>query len=122
MSYFQVQEAVKALANTSKMEAVSMSSIQEQCVLRAVLSEYQRTGNEEVPFSALCQAYALVCNVEEVKPLGSENLTAACASLSNTHLLVACPGLSEWTKKYRLGIPVDDFVLSVNMKQQGLQR
>ena len=86
--------------------------------MEGLLRHYQKTGMEEVPFHALARSYESNCLSQQARILPSEQLAVVCSKLVGANLLVACPGLFDWTKKYRLGVSVDDFQMGLGLAKE----
>lgn len=87
---------------------IKSCSTQNKLLLRAVISEYERTGHDEMPFSAVIARYKEVCRLDGVDPLPATAAYDSCMRLASSRLLVAAPGKSSWTRKFRLGLSVED--------------
>uniref|UniRef100_A0A914VXB6 Origin recognition complex subunit 1 n=1 Tax=Plectus sambesii TaxID=2011161 RepID=A0A914VXB6_9BILA len=103
-----VQSAVKELASRAPVEMIKSCSTQSKLLLRAIIAEYERTGHDEMPFAAVIGRYKELCAIDNVRPLPTSGAYDCCMRLASSRLLVAAPGKCCWTRKFRLGLPVED--------------
>ena len=118
LSMGRVQSVLRRMRETEWMEWVRGVSGASRLLLEAAVSEYERTGHEEVSLGALMGAYRDHATLRGEGALGREELLRLVASLAEARLVVLLPAVSVWNRFLRLNLPIQDinFALAQHRK------
>uniref|UniRef100_A0A8D1IS53 Origin recognition complex subunit 1 n=1 Tax=Sus scrofa TaxID=9823 RepID=A0A8D1IS53_PIG len=106
-------EAVDEMFSSSYITAIKNSSVLEQSFLRAILTEFRRSGLEEATFQQVYSQHVALCRMEGLPyPTMSETM-AVCSHLGSCRLLLVEPSRNDLLLRVRLNVSQDDVLYAL---------
>ncbi|XP_078526743.1 origin recognition complex subunit 1 [Lissotriton helveticus] len=111
-----VMEALEEMFSSPYVIAIRNSSVLEQCFLRAVLSEFRRSGLEETLFQQVYHQLVALCRIEGLPPPTMSEAMAVCLRLGACRLLLVEPSKNDLLLRVRLNVSQDDIMYALKVE------
>ncbi|KAJ1170182.1 hypothetical protein NDU88_002063 [Pleurodeles waltl] len=111
-----VVEALEEMFSSPYVIAVRNSSVLEQCFLRAVISEFRRSGLEEALFQQVYPQLVALCRIEGLQPPTMSETMAVCLRLGACRLLLVEPSKNDLLLRVRLNVSQDDIMYALKVE------
>ncbi|XP_053285825.1 origin recognition complex subunit 1 [Pleuronectes platessa] len=108
-----VMEALNEMFSSAYITAIKCASVQEQLLLRAVITEFRRLGLEEATFQQVFVQHQALCRVEGLQPVGVSEGLAVCQRLGACRLLLLEPSRLGVLQRVRLNVSQDDVLYAL---------
>lgn len=89
------------------------ASFYERLFMHACVSEFHRTGVEELVLHSVHYQLSELCRIEGYEPLSFEQACLICESLSALRLIVSEASRQDFFRKLRLNLPADDVMFAL---------
>ncbi|XP_037781612.1 LOW QUALITY PROTEIN: origin recognition complex subunit 1-like [Penaeus monodon] len=103
-----VDQALKEMFTSPKITAIRSCSLMEKNVLRAVVSEFLRTGLEEAVFVRVLDQYNSLCRFDGVEPSTMSEVMCIVNRLTSQRLILTEHSRNDLNLRLRLNISTDD--------------
>ncbi|XP_042212573.1 origin recognition complex subunit 1-like [Homarus americanus] len=103
-----VDQAIKEMFTSPKITAIRSCSMMEQFVLRAVVSEFVRTGLEEAVFGRVLEQFISLCRFEGIEPSYASEVVKIVNCLTSQRLILTEHSRNDLNLRLRLNISTDD--------------
>lgn len=111
-----VMEALEEMFSSPYVIAIRNSSVLEQCFLRAVISEFRRSGLEETLFQQVYHQLVALCRIEGLQPRTMSEVMAVCLRLGACRLLLVEPSKNDLLLRVRLNVSQDDIMYALKVE------
>ncbi|XP_069498296.1 origin recognition complex subunit 1 isoform X2 [Ambystoma mexicanum] len=111
-----VMEALEEMFSSPYVIAIRNSSVLEQGFLRAVLSEFRRSGLEEALFQQVYHQLIALCRLEGLQPPTMSETMAVCLRLGACRLLLVEPSRNDLLLRVRLNVSQDDVMYALKVE------
>ncbi|XP_018407964.1 PREDICTED: origin recognition complex subunit 1 [Nanorana parkeri] len=108
-----VIQALDEMFSSPYVIAVRNASVLEQCFLRAVISEFRRSGLEEATFQQVYHHHIALCRIEGLQPPTMSETMAVCLRLGASRLLLVESSRNDLHLRVRLNISQDDIMYAL---------
>ncbi|XP_075472455.1 origin recognition complex subunit 1 isoform X2 [Ascaphus truei] len=108
-----VIEALEEMFSSPYIIAIRSSSVLEQTFLKAVISEFRRSGLEEATFQQVCRQHIALCRIEGLQPPSMSETMAVCLRLGASRLLLVEPSRNDLYLRVRLNVSQDDIMYAL---------
>ncbi|XP_064605733.1 origin recognition complex subunit 1-like [Liolophura sinensis] len=108
-----VDAALKEMFTSPKIVAMRNASVQEQTFLKAIVSEFERTGVEEALFAKVFSQHVALCRLEGYASPSVSEVCGLCTKLGSTRLLLLEHGRNDINMRIRLNVSSDDVMFAL---------
>ncbi|KAM9324696.1 origin recognition complex subunit 1 [Gastrophryne carolinensis] len=108
-----VIEALDEMFSSPYVLAIRNSSMLEQGFLRAVISEFRRSGLEEATFQQVYHQHIALCRIEGVQPPSMSETMAVCLRLGASRLLLVESSRNDLYLRVRINVSQDDIMYAL---------
>lgn len=115
-----VDQAIKEMSTSPKIEAIRSCSVMEQLVLKAVVAEFTRTGVEEALFGRVIDQFVSLCRFEGMKPPSASVVMMIVNRLTSQRLILTEHSRNDILMRLRLNISTDDVTYALQSVPDGL--
>lgn len=117
VSMKHVEIALKEMFSSPKFLALQSLSQMEEMFMKAVISEFRRSGLEEAQFNDVYDQFQSHCRAEGgFEPPNTSETFAICNSLGSFRLLLTEAGSKDILQRIRLNVSVDDVMFAFKAK------
>ncbi|XP_065680035.1 origin recognition complex subunit 1 isoform X2 [Hydra vulgaris] len=107
-----VEIALKEMFSSPKILALQSLSTMEVLFMKAVISEFRRTGLEEALFFEVFEQFRSHCQIEGFFTPNASEAFAICSSLNACKFLLVEPGYKDIYQRIRLNVNKDDVMFA----------
>jgi origin recognition complex subunit 1 len=114
VSITHVDQAIKQMFSSAKINALSNASRMEQYFMKSISILYQKSGLEETTLNKIFEQHNFLCRSEGMVPLNRTQLLNVCCMLASSKLILLEPSRNIYLQRVRCNMSVDDIDYVLN--------